>query len=129
MKTYTVDLEGQTLELLYRIQDRILVEAEFPRADGTPGSMASMLQQHCIQGGGAIVVQAVILWAGLRHLGKEWDREKVLQAFGKLVTNAGTKGSVRDVNVAITKAVLASGVLGFSTPDEDDAGKEQPPAA
>lgn len=129
MKTYTVNLGGETLELLYRMQDRDAVETMFPRQDGTPGSLANMVREHCLTGGGAFSVMAALLWAGLAHLGPKWDLSKVRVEFGKVV-QASVPGGVSAINTAVFRAISTSGVLGFvRDPEEEkpEAGKE--PAA
>ena len=123
MKTYTVTLGGQTLELLYRMQDRDAVENMFPRSDNTPGSMVNMVGEHCLKGGGSFSVMAALLWAGLAHLGSEWDLSRVRVEFGKIV-QASVPGGVSAINTAIYKAVFTSGVLGFVRDPDADTEKE-----
>lgn len=121
MNTYSVTLGGETLDLKYRVGDRELVEDMFPRDDGSPGSFGGLMNAHLIRNGGAFKVQVAFLWAGLNHLGSKWNIEKIREAFGKqIVTGEG----LRDINTAMVKAILASGVLGTIIEEDPDPGKE-----
>lgn len=128
MKKYSVTLGAESLDLKYRISDREAVEDMFPRADGSPGSFGGLMNAHLIRNGGAFKVQSAFLWAGLNYIGSKWTQEKVHDEFAKQIT---TGEGLRDINTAMVKAILASGVLGQVIQDdaEDEPGKEQPPAA
>lgn len=107
MKSYSVTLDGKACALHYTIDDREEVEGMFPRPDGTPGNFPAMVRENLIAGG-SFRMQCVLVWAGVRHLGKQWTYEKVHAAMEKATRNGG----VKEILEPAFKCILAEGVLG-----------------
>lgn len=131
MKTHSVTLDGKVCSLKYGIDERELVEAFFPRPDGTPGSMGALVREHLI-GSGSFKVQATLVWVGVKHLGKAWTLERVRAALDAAMKKEGVSTVLRPV----TAAILASACLGKAVEDEPEPaeteggeGKDQTPTA
>jgi hypothetical protein len=118
---YSVKFAGEDRPLRFRLEDREWVEEQFPRADGTPGSLNQLVAGHLGVVGGSLKVQATITAAGLRHLGKEWTVDKVKAEIADLIASGG---DVRLMVSEVLKAMCADGVLGRVIDLGDDSGKK-----
>lgn len=122
--SYSVTLDGKVCVLKYTMDDRELVEATFPRPDGTPGSMGSMARENLIQSG-SFKVQTMLVWTGVRHLGKSWTFDRVRESMGKATQNGG----MGEILQPALKAILASGVLGRIVEEAPEPVPEEESAA
>lgn len=111
---HSVKLDGKEVTLKYGPDDRELIEATFPRPDGTPGSMGAMVRGNLIETG-SLRVQSTLVWLGVRHQGKAWTYERVREALIKATQNGGL-GTILTPTLA---GILASGVLGRIVEDKE----------
>jgi hypothetical protein len=124
-KSYSVTIDGKAFPLKYGVDEREGIEDSFPRPDGTPGNLSTLVQGNCVGSGGSFKVQTMIVFYGLRHHGKVITYEKVRDAMAKAMKNGG-------VGLAFIaparNSIFLSGVLGkVVDPEPEPEGKEEPP--
>src|SRR5437899_10821587 len=104
MKNQTVTLDGKVCVLKYTIDERELIEAAFPRPDGTPGSLGAMVRGNLIETG-SFRLQCHLIYLGVKHQGKAWNYNRVREALIKATQNGG----VGKILEAARVEILASG--------------------
>ena len=126
---YKVYLGGRERGLRYTLEDREKLEGMFPRPDGTPNDLMSLVQNHLI-GSGAFGVQAALLWAGMHRVDSRLQLAKVKTWLEKHVEEGQ---ELKAIYVPMFNAIMESGVLGAiikdaitgEEEDEEEAPKEK----
>lgn len=121
---HSVTLDGKACTLKFGPDERELLEATFPRPDGTPGSMGSMVRGNLIESG-SFRVQTMLVWLGVRHQGKAWTYDRVREAMVKATQNGG----VGAILAPTRDAIVASGVLGRAIVVEEEQEEQADPKA
>lgn len=124
---YKVYLGGRERGLRYTLEDRERLEGMFPRPDGTPNDLMSLVQNHLVTSG-AFHVQAALLWAGLHRVDSRLQMGKVKSWLEKHVEEGQ---ELRAVYTPVFNAIFESGVLGkvikdALVSDDVDEGEESP---
>jgi hypothetical protein len=126
---YKVYLGGRERGLRYTLEDRERLEGMFPRPDGTPNDLPTIVQNHMV-GSGAFSVQAALLWKGLHTVDKRIQLGKVKEWLQKEVdASKGETNPLQPVFRAVFNAIFESGVLGVVIKDalaEAEDGDESP---
>jgi len=123
-KVYKVNLGGEERELRYTRAEREEFEEQFN------GDMLELIrtkvaptdEEGKIKSSGMLKVQTALVFYGLRHYPRV-TKEKVAQWIDKAYASGGNPYSIYG---AAINAVMASGVLGFSSHEEDDEKAEEP---
>ncbi len=107
---YKVFLGNRSRGLRYTYKDRVQLEDMFPRPDGTPGNLTSLIEVHLVNpGGGAFRVQSTLLWKGLHCVNSKISLLKVQEWLEKHVADNGDLAAIYRPTI---NAFFASGVLG-----------------
>ena len=123
---YKVHLGGRDRGLRYTLEDREHLEGMFPRPDGTPNDIYTIVQH--IVGGGSHAVQAAILWVGLKRVDSRITLAKTKDWLGKHI---GEGSELKVVYTPVFNAVMESGITGTIIKDavlEVDEDAEPPKA-
>lgn len=124
----TVTIDGKPCVLKYGADERELIEENFKRDDGRPGSLPAMVREDLITSG-SFKVQVVIVWAGLKHYGRNMSYDRVRAAMIEATQNEGVQATFL---TPARDALFASGVLGRAvvqpTPEPEPDKVEGPKA-
>ena len=107
---YKVYLGDRSRGLRYTYKDRVQLEEMFPRPDGTPGNLTSLIEGHLVNpGGGSFRVQSTLLWKGLHCVNNKISLLKVQEWLEKHVKE---NGDLATIYRPVINAFFSSGVLG-----------------
>ncbi len=126
---YKVHLGGRDRGLRYTMEDRDQLERLFPRPDGTPNDIITILG-HLDKG--AYAVQTAILWVGLKRVDSRINLPKVKEWLTKHISEGS---ELRVIYNQVFKATMFDGITGKSIDVDDidapvDEGEEaEPPKA
>ncbi len=126
---YKVHLGGRDRGLRYTWKDMDQLEKMFPRPDGTPGDLTSLIQGHLIESG-SFSVRSTLLWKGLHTVNNKITLAKVQEWLEKHVKEGS---ALKVIYIPTLNAFAESGVLGQVIEDafgqEVDEGEDEAPKA
>ena len=120
---YKVYLGGRERGLRYTLEDRETLEGMFPRNDGTPNDIFTLVR-HIIEGG-SFAVQAALLWKGVQRVDSRITLAKVKDWLTKHVAEGS---DLKVIYTQVFNAIMESGITGTTVKDavtETDEGEDQ----